>query len=57
MKPLELDVDFVGGGEPPTEEEFKEISEFIKQNKLRLEREGYITEEVREQIARICKDK
>jgi hypothetical protein len=32
---IELDVDFIGGGEPLTKEEQKAISEFIKASKQR----------------------
>ena len=33
-KPTELDVDFIGGQDPMTNEEEKAISEFIKARKL-----------------------
>ena len=32
-KKIELDVDFIGGGEPLTKEEQKAISEFIRKSK------------------------
>lgn len=56
MKIQELDVNFIGGGEPLSNEEKKALSEFIKQNQLRLEKEGLITDEIREQTARICRE-
>ena len=34
-KKIELDVDFIGGGSTPTEEEFLAISEFIKAYKAK----------------------
>ena len=34
-KRIELDVDFIGGGLPPTKEEFLAISEFIKAQKAK----------------------
>jgi len=35
----ELDVDFIGGGEPLTKEEQKAISEFIKASKERRQKQ------------------
>ena len=34
-KGVELDVDFIGGGQPPTKEEFLAISEYIKAQKAK----------------------
>lgn len=39
-KRVELDVDFIGGGQPPTNEEFLAISEYIKAHKVKQKLKG-----------------
>jgi hypothetical protein len=39
-KRVELDVDFIGGGQPPTKEEFIAISEYIKAQKAKQKLKG-----------------
>ncbi len=38
LRPQELNVDFIGGGPAPTEQEFKEISEAIRKRRLAWEK-------------------
>ena len=38
LRPQELDVDFIGGGSTPTEEEFKKISEALRKRRLAWEK-------------------
>jgi hypothetical protein len=41
-KRVELDVDFIGGGQPPTKEEFLAISEYIKAQKAKRKSKTHI---------------
>ena len=54
-KRIELDVDFIGGGQPPTKEDFLAISEYIKaqkaKQKLKVERKVARTKRTEKQPA------